>query len=260
MFYVYEWFIVETGEIFYVGKGTGKRYKVRKHNSLFNETIKSFNCNSRIIKYFDSEEDAFEYEYIYIEELKAKGQCSCNIYKGGFGGSTKWWTDELREKYSKNNVMKTQVQKNRMLTNNPMSNAIIVEKVNSKKRCPVIIDDIEYPSIKNAAQYFNVSTSTIREWCIKGLSSNGLICRFQNIEHINMHNIKSYRLIPVIVNGKHFPSLRQAALYNNVNYNYLKKILDKKTTSNEFICEYDNQQPSQGNTDNSTLKGSETNG
>ncbi|MEK4246606.1 hypothetical protein MKZ20_14905 [Psychrobacillus sp. FSL K6-2684] len=26
-FYVYEWFIIETGEIFYVGKGRGNRYK-----------------------------------------------------------------------------------------------------------------------------------------------------------------------------------------------------------------------------------------
>lgn len=27
MFYVYEWYIVETGEIFYVGKGCKNRYK-----------------------------------------------------------------------------------------------------------------------------------------------------------------------------------------------------------------------------------------
>lgn len=35
MFYVYEWFIVETGEIFYVGKGTGKRYQVKKTKPNF---------------------------------------------------------------------------------------------------------------------------------------------------------------------------------------------------------------------------------
>lgn len=35
MFYVYEWFIKETNEVIYVGKGKGKRYKVRKHNRLF---------------------------------------------------------------------------------------------------------------------------------------------------------------------------------------------------------------------------------
>ena len=35
MFYVYEWFIKETDEIIYVGKGCRNRYKVRKHNRFF---------------------------------------------------------------------------------------------------------------------------------------------------------------------------------------------------------------------------------
>ena len=29
MYYVYEWYNVDTGEILYVGKGTGNRYKVK---------------------------------------------------------------------------------------------------------------------------------------------------------------------------------------------------------------------------------------
>lgn len=53
MYYVYEWFIVETGEVIYVGKGTGRRYKVRKHNRLFNEMIRRFECDSRIVKEFE---------------------------------------------------------------------------------------------------------------------------------------------------------------------------------------------------------------
>ena len=43
MFYVYEWFIVETNFVFYVGKGCRNRYKVRKHNKLFNYIINLFN-------------------------------------------------------------------------------------------------------------------------------------------------------------------------------------------------------------------------
>lgn len=31
-FYVYEWFIVETEEVFYIGKGKGKRYKINLKN------------------------------------------------------------------------------------------------------------------------------------------------------------------------------------------------------------------------------------
>lgn len=53
MFYVYEWFIIDTNEIFYVGKGCKDRYKdTRSRNKMFNEFYKRFNCNTRIIKTF----------------------------------------------------------------------------------------------------------------------------------------------------------------------------------------------------------------
>ena len=110
MFYVYEWYIKETGEIIYVGKGCKNRYKVRKHNRLFNEMIKRYDCESRIVKRFDSEKEAFEYEFERVFQLKCIGQCVCNINKGGAGGVTNWWTDEKREQYSKNNVMKSKEQ------------------------------------------------------------------------------------------------------------------------------------------------------
>ena len=43
MFYVYEWFIKESGKVFYVGKGHKNRYKVRKHNKLFNYILENNN-------------------------------------------------------------------------------------------------------------------------------------------------------------------------------------------------------------------------
>ena len=91
MYYVYEWFNTKTNEIFYVGKGTKKRYKDRKRNSDFNDYIKNNNCDSRIIKYFENEKDAFEFEYIYINQLKSIGQCKCNLHCGGAGGSGEFW-------------------------------------------------------------------------------------------------------------------------------------------------------------------------
>ena len=73
MFYVYEWYVKETNEIFYVGKGSGQRYKVTyNRNKLFNEIIQKHNCDSRIIKYFQNEKDAFQYQAERIDELKNK--------------------------------------------------------------------------------------------------------------------------------------------------------------------------------------------
>lgn len=185
MFYVYEWFIKKTGEIIYVGKGCNNRYKVRKHNRFFNDMIRRFDCESRIIKYFENEKDAFDYEYIRVHELKEIGQCVCNIYEGGTGGVKSWWTDELRKKYSEKNVMKSENQRQRMKDNNPMSNPIIAEKTNGQKRKPVIIDGKRYISIIEASQKFCVSTSTIAEWCKKGHDTKGIACYFENNVHGN---------------------------------------------------------------------------
>ena len=55
MYYVYEWYVIETNEVFYVGKGTRNRYKVKKHNKFFNDFISRQNCDSRIIKTFKKE-------------------------------------------------------------------------------------------------------------------------------------------------------------------------------------------------------------
>ena len=98
MFYVYEWYIVDTDEIIYVGKGCKNRYKVTKHNKMFNEMIRRYNCKSRIIKKFDNEKDAFEYEFIRINELRNKNQCVCNIYNGGTGGTVSWWNEERKKR------------------------------------------------------------------------------------------------------------------------------------------------------------------
>lgn len=173
MFYVYEWYIKDTQEIIYVGKGCKNRYKVTKHNKFFNEMIKRYKCESRIIKEFKNEKDAFDYEYIRINELKKKGQCICNIYQGGTGGTVNWWTDELRKQYSENNVMKSEKQRERMKNNNPMSNNDIVEKTNGKKRRKVIIGNITYISIKEAKKVLGVSYSNLMTWNKKGITPNG---------------------------------------------------------------------------------------
>lgn len=179
MFYVYEWYIEKTGEIIYVGKGCRNRYKVTKHNRFFNDMIKRYECKSRIIKEFEIENEAFEYEFIRVNELKEKGQCVCNIYGGGTGGTVSWWTDEIKEKYSQNNVMKSEKQRERMKRNNPMSNPDIAEKTNGQKRIPVFINGKRYISIKQASIKEKVSADTISRWCKQGHSTNGKKCFFE---------------------------------------------------------------------------------
>lgn len=177
MYYVYEWYIVDTGHIFYVGKGTRNRYKVHsKRNKLFMNVYNEFNCESRIIKFFDNEKDAFEYEAKYIKELKAKGQCDCNIHIGGAGGSGEYWTEELRKEYSVNNVMKRQEQRTRMSITNPMKNKEIALKTNAQKKCRIQIGETIYSSLADAASKMNCSTYTITQWYLYGETEQGEKC------------------------------------------------------------------------------------
>lgn len=190
MFYVYEWFIKETDEVIYVGKGCGKRYKVRKHNKFFNHMIKKYDCESRIVKEFENEKDAFDYEYIRIQELKKIGQCVCNIYDGGQGGTVSWWTDKLREDYSNYNVMKSENQRQRMKNNNPMSNPQIAEKTNGQKRRKVTIGNTTYNSIKDAKERLGISYSNIITWGKKGRTPDGQVCIIEPQKQYwnNMHD------------------------------------------------------------------------
>ena len=326
MYYVYEWYIVETDEVIYVGKGTGRRYKVRKHNKLFNEMLKRFNCESRIVKQFESEKEAFDYEFDRVMELQFKGQCVCNIRNGGFGGTTDWWTDELRKKYSDNNVMKSEKQRKRMSENNPMKNKEIAAKTNGQKKRPVIVGDKEYPSVKDACNELGVCSDVIANWCKKGVNPKGEKCRYKDQEQVqftdkrynkggsravvyegvryecvidfakaigisentahywlrrgfnssgipcryeddtrelkfeNRHIARNKnRAKPVIVNGVQYKSCEEASKAVGLSVKTIYTYIHNKGKSNKYICEYGNQQPSRGNTDDSTTEGSTTN-
>ena len=62
-FYVYEWFIKDTGEIFYVGKGRGDRYKVMHERAYEAEKIrKMYDTDVRFVGTGLTEEQAIELE------------------------------------------------------------------------------------------------------------------------------------------------------------------------------------------------------
>ena len=264
MFYVYEWYIKETGEIIYVGKGCRNRYKVRKHNRLFNEMIKRYDCESRIIKTFESESEAFEYEYERIVELKSLNQCVCNINKGGSGGTVEWWTDEMRKKYSESNVMKSEAQRKRMSENNPMKNKDIAYKRGKKKRRKVVINGKLYDGLKIAAKELNVAEYTVLCWCKKGYDTYGNPCRYADekqkpYSEFKRYNPKATNLRPVLVDGKRFMTMTDAASYLGTTIQNLSYHMKRSGICKGHKCEYDNQQPSQVNFDNSILEGSTTN-
>ena len=88
-FYVYEYFKKCTGEVFYVGKGTGRRmFELHNRNKYFNAVYQKYDCDVRVVCDELTNEQACEMERQRIAELKAVGQAYCNFTEGGTGFST----------------------------------------------------------------------------------------------------------------------------------------------------------------------------
>lgn len=241
MYYVYEWYIIETGEIIYVGKGTHNRYKVRKHNKIFNEFIRRFKCDSRIVKTFENEQDAFNYEFERVLELKFKGQCVCNINKGGAGGTTTWWNDERRDQYSKNNVMKNEKQRERMSINNPMKNKETARRVAEMISRKVCIDNEVYDSLHKAAESCNVSPQLFMYWMDRGYTKDHRKCYYYGekpkdiviLDHSACTKPKS-----VVIDGITYDSISEAARAVGGTASSLCKALKKGKTFKGYECHF----------------------
>ena len=246
MFYVYEWYNVNTNEVFYVGKGIGNRYKqVSKRNQLFKEYYENNECSVRIIKNFELEKDAFAYENKRILELKAQGQCFCNLDNGGTGGVNFIWTDEMREYNSIYNPMNEDAQKQRMRESNPMYNPQVAEKVAQKTRKTVCYKGEEL-TCREVAETTGVQITTIWAWCKRGYDTNGESCYYKG-EYI-APNKKTTCSKGVLIDGQFFPSLRAAADFLEVkDTSPLCKALKAGKKYKGHICEYANQQPSEMN-------------
>lgn len=248
-FYVYEWYNIITNEVFYVGKGCGNRYKDKIHrNNLFLQYIKNNpEVQVRIIASDLSEQEAFIKEEKLISYYRKLGQCSCNFAQGGYGGKATVWTEEMKKYWSENNPMKDEIQRQRMRDKNPMKDPLVSKKVGISHKKPVIINDIVFPGVEEAANFYNVSGGTIRNWCKAGFNPDKTLkCCYQNQQDNN--NNKISKKIPIKINDIYFPSVRQAAIYFNLNeteYKTLLKCLKLNKNYLNYKCEYVNQQPSQ---------------
>ena len=237
-FYVYEWYNVKTGEVFYVGKGSKKRYLDKTHrNKLFLDYVEHNEVLSRIIKYFNNEEEAFQYEKELTQYYRDKGQCQCCLIDGGFGGYSKVWNDQLRDYWSRYNPMKQETQRERMRNNNPMKNAEIAKKTGIKHMIPVIVNGVEYRGLTEASQTLGVDVTTIANWCKKGQSTSGGVCSYIGERHTKTH--------PCIVDNIYYSSVAEASRKLNLPYSSLLYSLKKQTNCQGHICSYANQQPSQ---------------
>lgn len=122
-FYVYEWYNIETGEIFYVGKGTGRRLKSPNgRNRYFLRYKNKYNCDVRIVKDNLTNDESLELEAELIAKYKKENQPLTNLTDGGEnppalsgeknGMYGKTHTDEVKKKLHDCNMGKHEGEKN----------------------------------------------------------------------------------------------------------------------------------------------------
>lgn len=253
-FYIYKWYNTETNEVFYIGKGCKNRSnQTSQRNPIFKDYYNTHSCAVKKIEYFDNEEEALKREQELIFEYKMKDQAIANIDEGGHGGLSFVWTDEMREYKSKYNPMKAQEQRERMSKNNPMKNPEIAKKVGLKTRRPVIINNIEYSGLVEAAEKLNVCTFTIETWCKQGYNTNGQPCRYADesqkeySEDIKKYGARIKHGKPVIVDGVYYPRVKMGAEAIGVIPESLINAIKANRKCKGHTCSYANQQPSQEN-------------
>lgn len=250
MFYVYKWFIKKTNEIFYIGKGTKNRYKqISNRNKLFREIYDNNDCSVEIIEYFDNEENAFNKEYELITYYKSIGQCKCNLDNGGKGGCHFIWTPEMREYYSKYNIMKSIAQRKRMSINNPMKNIVVAKKVGEKHSKPFYIGNKLFQNLEEAGEQYKCSMQTIKYWLSVGHNKNEL-CYYKDEKPKQYDFSKNNHItnnIKIIYDNKRYNSLKELAICLNIKYTTLHKYFKSNKPINNKIIELwqGNQQPSE---------------
>lgn len=85
-FYVYRHIRLDSGLPFYVGKGSKDRaFDLRRRNQFHKNIADKHGCRIEIVKYFDDEKSAYDFEDSLIKLYKSFGLCKANIANGGYG-------------------------------------------------------------------------------------------------------------------------------------------------------------------------------
>jgi hypothetical protein len=110
-YYVYEWFVKNTGEVFYVGKGCKRRWKTTaRENKFFTHMLLTHECDVRKVHERLTECEAYEMEIKTIQYYRNNTNYRLtNVTDGGddpptfYGDASPSRRPEVREKISQSN-------------------------------------------------------------------------------------------------------------------------------------------------------------
>jgi len=99
-FYVYQHIRLDTNEVFYVGKGSGKRAQSKRRNIYWRNIVKKYGYRIEIIKENLTEQEAFQLEIEWITLMKDIGLAKANLSTGGEGPSGHRHSEKTKQRWS----------------------------------------------------------------------------------------------------------------------------------------------------------------
>lgn len=127
-----------------------------------------------------------------------------------------------------------------MSKHNPMKNPEVAKKVAEKKSRKVIINNIEYSSVKAAQEHYQVPYDTIARWCSKGINHYGEKCRFADQQQIEFKD-KRYNkggCKAVVYKEKQYEAIIDLCNDINVSENACREWLKRGFDPQENPCRY----------------------
>lgn len=199
-YYVYIWKTTHDNNVFYVGKGSGNRYKSMKDRNVYFKNIrKKYDCKCEIVKFFDNEQDAYDYELelgMYYKNIGQARACKAlgnvNKYidyetltkmkKTTFKKNNKPWNKgkkmdkEFKENCRKRMIGTKQSEETKRKRSEALKGHLVSEEARKKigkakrKKCVKMDKDTfkiikEYDSLTILAKEMNVELSSISTAC-----------------------------------------------------------------------------------------------
>lgn len=157
MFYTYAHLKADTNEIFYIGKGTGKRlHRKDARNTHWHNTVKKHGYKAIKLATWESEQDAFEHEKFLIQCLKEIGTALVNQSAGGDGNNHIGGLTFAGKKHSASTKEKCRL----LHLGKPKSEESKKKNAEAHKQ-KIQVNGIIYPSWQEASQATGIPTGSI---------------------------------------------------------------------------------------------------
>lgn len=246
-YYVYAWYIKENDEVFYIGKGSGNRYKTRKReNNYFMRVLNKYDCDVKILKSGLTEKEAFDLEIEMIAYYRTISKHMTNILNGGENPpnlkgipKSEEWKRKARisqRKYSENHP-ESRLEKSNRLKNflKTEEGKIAYEKGLEKRRSEKFRKEQSERSRRanNTEEYIQRQSEIVKNmWKseeYRKAHSGRNNCRAQSI---NQYSIDGIFI-------KTFETIKEASEYTNTSASKISSVANgKRKTAGGFVWKY----------------------